>query len=305
MKHLFSAILLLASISLSTIAAEKDQTKPNTVTPQEIADGWFLLFDGETTFGWQADGEAKTENALLMLGGKHATKAWTTMDLLGFEIAFKAPKCRGEGSVHIMGGGTCSYGIANSDDGTLGHRFTYDPRRQKKEPAILFNVPAKTQIALQTVKCRPLQTRPLFNARGLSGWKEIKSGKTWSVFTVTRQGELRIQDGPGELRTQDEFDNYALQLECKTNGRTDGVLDFVSCPGAQLRIQPARKPVNHENEWNSLTVVAQDKHVAVWLNGYQAADFTRQSSGKGPIILRGKDATTDVRFRNIRMMPLP
>src|SRR6476659_8337692 len=30
------------------------EDKPNSLTPREIADGWMLLFDGESTFGWVA-----------------------------------------------------------------------------------------------------------------------------------------------------------------------------------------------------------------------------------------------------------
>jgi len=32
--------------------------EPNKLTPQELADGWILLFDGETTFGWTAASKA-------------------------------------------------------------------------------------------------------------------------------------------------------------------------------------------------------------------------------------------------------
>ncbi|OYW16757.1 MAG: hypothetical protein B7Z55_13910, partial [Planctomycetales bacterium 12-60-4] len=31
----------------------------NQLTPKEIADGWLLLFDGESTFGWTVEGAAK------------------------------------------------------------------------------------------------------------------------------------------------------------------------------------------------------------------------------------------------------
>src|SRR6266851_5650235 len=35
-----------------------DEVKPNTLTPKEVEEGWILLFDGETTFGWTSkDGE--------------------------------------------------------------------------------------------------------------------------------------------------------------------------------------------------------------------------------------------------------
>lgn len=33
--------------------------QPNTLTPKEVADGWVLLFDGESTFGWTAEGGAQ------------------------------------------------------------------------------------------------------------------------------------------------------------------------------------------------------------------------------------------------------
>jgi hypothetical protein len=32
---------------------------PNSLTPQEVREGWILLFDGETDFGWKARGDAK------------------------------------------------------------------------------------------------------------------------------------------------------------------------------------------------------------------------------------------------------
>lgn len=32
---------------------------PSALTPKEIADGWLLLFDGESTWGWTAEGGAK------------------------------------------------------------------------------------------------------------------------------------------------------------------------------------------------------------------------------------------------------
>ena len=32
---------------------------PNQLTPEELADGWILLFDGETTFGWQANSQGQ------------------------------------------------------------------------------------------------------------------------------------------------------------------------------------------------------------------------------------------------------
>src|SRR5438477_2130378 len=46
---------LLATLSClfaSFCVHAADPAQPNTLTPKEIADGWVLLFDGKTTFGW-------------------------------------------------------------------------------------------------------------------------------------------------------------------------------------------------------------------------------------------------------------
>src|SRR6516165_784209 len=62
MRRLLFAVAL-PIVTLPLLAA--DETKANTLTPKEIADGWILLFDGETTFGWKSDGEVKANDARL------------------------------------------------------------------------------------------------------------------------------------------------------------------------------------------------------------------------------------------------
>ncbi|HOX00955.1 MAG TPA: DUF1080 domain-containing protein [Candidatus Paceibacterota bacterium] len=56
MKTTHSMILagLLIGGSLPAAAGE-----PNTLTPQELSDGWILLFDGNTLFGWKSVGNAQ------------------------------------------------------------------------------------------------------------------------------------------------------------------------------------------------------------------------------------------------------
>src|SRR5262249_39243105 len=72
-----AALLILAL----TGAVHADEPKPNTLTPKEIADGWILLFDGETTFGWKIGGDAKVEKSELILGGHKATTFESTTSL--------------------------------------------------------------------------------------------------------------------------------------------------------------------------------------------------------------------------------
>src|ERR1043165_4793596 len=51
----------------------------NTLSPQELEEGALLLFDGESTFGWSIDGDAKVENGVLTIGGTRAVTAKTTI----------------------------------------------------------------------------------------------------------------------------------------------------------------------------------------------------------------------------------
>src|SRR2546427_11752368 len=79
---LYTAILLL----IPTPLCAADQAGTNSLTPKEIADGWILLFDGATAFGWKIDGNAKVENGALVLGGEKATAAVTTSAFGSFEL---------------------------------------------------------------------------------------------------------------------------------------------------------------------------------------------------------------------------
>ena len=45
MRHLLAALFVLSLAAL----CRAEEAKPNTLTPKEIAEGWILLFDGETT----------------------------------------------------------------------------------------------------------------------------------------------------------------------------------------------------------------------------------------------------------------
>jgi len=76
--------------------------------------------------------------------------------------------------------------------------------------------------------------------------------------------------------------------------------------------------VSTDHEWFSKTIVCDGNHMAVWINGYLASDFTdtrpvsENSDGKsgyvpgpGTIHLQGHDPTTDLSFKNIRIQEYP
>jgi hypothetical protein len=197
-------------------------------------------------------------------------------------------------------------------------------------------------VAFRNIRLRPIGLDPLFNGRNLDAWNTERAER--SRFEVTQDGELQVLDGPGQIETDRELANFVLQLECKVNG--DGLnsgiffrtlregrwagyesqinnvfkdgdptkpADFGT--GGIYRRQPARRIVANDHEWFTKTIVADGRHMAVWVNGYQVSDWTdkrppRENAregfreGAGVIAIQGHDPTTNLLFRNIRAAEL-
>ncbi len=68
---------------------------PNTLTPQEVRDGWKLLFDGQTLNGWQEYGGAAisegwtVDNGVLALKGRRARDIVTAKRYRNYELALE------------------------------------------------------------------------------------------------------------------------------------------------------------------------------------------------------------------------
>jgi hypothetical protein len=201
----------------------------------------------------------------------------------------------------------------------------------------------ESPIAFRNIRLRPLGLKPLFNREDLAGWST--TGAEQSEFTVTERGELQVLNGPGQITTEGEFANFVLQLECRVNGdglnsgiffRTLGdgrwqgyesqinnrvhdgdptrPVDFGT--GAIYRRQPARRVAANDHEWFTKTIVADGPHIAVWVNGLQVTDWTDTRPphenareglrlGPGTIAIQGHDPTTNLLFRNLRIVELP
>ena len=104
MQRAILALCLFLAIALPTHAGGK--AKPNTLTPQEIADGWLLLFDGESTFGWKLDpsgnSQMKVADGVLSLNPAEADLQFTT-SFVNFELRVEY-KCKSAG-MGIFGAG--------------------------------------------------------------------------------------------------------------------------------------------------------------------------------------------------------
>jgi 3-keto-disaccharide hydrolase len=198
-------------------------------------------------------------------------------------------------------------------------------------------------VAFRNLRLKPLGVKSLFNGKDLEGWNKERAEKC--TFDVTKDGELHLTNGPGQIETDQDFANFLLQLECKVNGDglNSGIFfrtlrngrwagyesqinnlvikgdrtkpkDFGT--GAIYRRQPARRVVPNDHKWFTKTIVADGPHFAVWVNGYQVSDWTdkrpQKESGReglrlggGAIAIQGHDPTTDFLFRRIRVAELP
>jgi hypothetical protein len=200
----------------------------------------------------------------------------------------------------------------------------------------------KGAVAFRNVRLQPLGLQSLFNGRDLTGWKEYPQLK--SRFSVTEAGELRVQDGRGQLETAGEFGDFVARLECRTNApQLNSGLFFRCVPGGEMlgyesqihngfkngdrrqavdcgtggifRRVNARLVAADDLTWFTKTINAAGPEIAVWVNGYQVTQWTddRQPdenprkglrTSPGTFQLQGHDPTTDILFRNLAAVEL-
>ncbi len=77
MQHVLPAAVAAALLTgLPAEGARAAEVKPNTLTDQEVSDGWLLLFDGKTTFGWANHGGGKWQVVDGVLLCEEGTGGW-------------------------------------------------------------------------------------------------------------------------------------------------------------------------------------------------------------------------------------
>ena len=89
-SHLLSSSRLLAALFLLQIASLQptemlqaaDEPALNTLTPAELEEGWLLLFDGKTTYGWEPTSDAnwKVAEGIISVSSGKAGLLCTTSD---------------------------------------------------------------------------------------------------------------------------------------------------------------------------------------------------------------------------------
>jgi hypothetical protein len=378
--------LLLLVLSCPGWAAPP-KTPP--LSKKEISDGWILLFDGETTFGWDVEGEARVADGVLYLGGDKETRAFVTTAFGPlFNLDYEAKLVAGDSGKFVAKGSRQDSRTTEALDNQwktgclrctcVASSISLQPcsdlpvDKQVNTPGdnsvtLGVEVAKGSKVALRKLKVKPLRMKPLFNGKDLTGWKEFKGDKYKSEFTVTPEGWIHVKNGPGDLQTEGQWADFVLQAECLSNGKqlNSGIFfrarpgeyqqgyeaqihnGFTAEPekeyvleeydpkthelkdkkkvkytaidygtGAIYRRVPARRELAKDHEWFTMTVVAQGNHIATWVNGVQAVDWTdnrplkdNARNGccleKGAISIQGHDPTTDLSFRNLRLAELP
>jgi hypothetical protein len=194
------------------------------------------------------------------------------------------------------------------------------------------------RVAFRNIYLKPLSLEPIFDGKSLAGWKEYPDmdGK----FTVTETGLLHVENGRGQLETEQAYGDFALQLQCRTNAPHLNSGVFFRCiPGEQtngyesqiqnqvksgptdpfdcgtggiFRRVDARIVAAADQKWFHKTIVATGSRFAVWVNGLQVTawsddrkpdDNPRKGlrTAPGTIMLQAHDPTTDIDFRGFKI----
>ncbi len=299
--------LTLLAVLIAGTARAADAPKPNTLTPQEIADGWIQLFDGETTFGWLTGGPVKVEGGGLILGGRQQATARTTAEFGPVEYIFDYEMESKAGTEFVEY--THGADVGRRSGKVSGHDMFTVKRPADgliRAPApITITVPAGATLGIRSLKVRPINLTPIFNGKDLSGWKQYAGDekRAKSKYIVTPEGWLNVTNGPGDLQTEKQWADFVFQGECISNGKHLNSGVFFRClpgqyqngyefqiqngfkdndrtkpedygTGAIYRRVKARKVVPNDHEWFTMTLVARGNHIATWVNGYQTVDWT-------------------------------
>jgi hypothetical protein len=229
-------LVLLLPLSARGAAADK----PNTLSPQQIADGWLLLFDGETTFGWKVKGDVAVTAGVLIVGGARKTTVTATTQFGHADLEFEADAAEALDATLLFGEfsdkvfapmsrrekkrwhGVSAYcrkdgiQVLVHNVRTAGGFEGETPPVNSHATVIGFTVPAGQKLLLRSIKLQPHGLHPIFNSKDLTGWREYPGKK--SQFAVTPEGWVHLQNGPGDLQTTGQWADFVLQIDCRSNG---------------------------------------------------------------------------------------
>ncbi|QGJ69861.1 Secreted glycosyl hydrolase [Planctomycetales bacterium 10988] len=366
------------------------EEKPNTLTTSEVQNGWILLFDGETDYGWRAASKANWEvkDGTITVSSGDQGLFYTTSQFANYilKVDFEADPETNSGiflrtspKPRNLGEDTYELNIAPNNNPFPTGGFVAQKKADSISPksgwntfevwavwgrfqvflnsekVLEFTDPNPIgrgyiglqhnsgRVAFRNIKLKPMEGKRIFNGTDLTGWEIFSENE--SEWSVTEEGYLHVENGPGQLETTETFGDFILQMDVLTKGKhlNSGVF-FRSIPGERwngyesqihngyedgdrtkpldygtggfYRRQPARKVVADDFEWFTTTLVVTDNRMATWVNGIQVNDWgdnrDRDENPRrgrrdeaGTLILQGHDPTTNILFKELKVYPVP
>lgn len=200
-------------------------------------------------------------------------------------------------------------------------------------------------IEFRNVYLKPLGMRPLFDGKSTAGWHEVPGSKSQfalqdgAIHVTGGPGFLETDSDFGNFVFQFQSitngDNlnsglffrtmtgteeapsngYEFQLQNGFKNGNRAEPDDLGT-GAIFRRVAARRVVSSDHQWLTGTLIADGPHFSTWVNGVQVVDWTDERpenenprSGRrsepGHFSLQGHDASTDIAFRNLRVVETP
>ncbi|GIW83931.1 MAG: glycosyl hydrolase [Gemmataceae bacterium] len=353
--------LCLLAVALMTVSApfpseaSADTAVPQGLTHAQAAEGWLLLFDGQTAFGWDCPGKNAVREGVWHL--EEGSTAWPFSRFgnhweLVAEVAGPVRLYLPHEHVLEHRGDNFDRLQVFCDGEKIRYEGTGFSRINAERPAgppaatIGITAPGPQPARLRHLRLRPQGLQPLWNGRNLNGWtvNTADPKRQQARFRVTDQGELLVEGGPGDLVSTVHAADFVLQFDCRTLGKhlNSGVffrcipgqyqngyevqihngyknndrtqpLDFGT--GAIYRRAPARRVVSNDEEWFTVTLIADGRRIATWVNGFPVVawedprpphDNPRQGyrAAAGPFSIQAHDPTTRLLFRRIQYAPL-
>ncbi len=230
------------------------------ISPQEIAEGWISLFDGESFVGWRAstfDGW-RVDDGQFISKGDASKLLRTAVQFDDFELRMDFAASTGSGFELLVR--TSPNPASKNGDAVMIDLERLSGAEPKKWHAlrlvadganvrlglnnkeVLWKANAldirkgyigfRTQrgtTRIRNVRLLPKNLAPLFDGQNLNGWNT--NNNMASDFAV-RDGVLWVKGGRGQIETNSTFGDFMFSMHCRTNasGLNSGVF-FRCIPG--------------------------------------------------------------------------
>ena len=180
----------------------------------------------------------------------------------------------------------------------------------------------------------------MMNAPSGNGWTPLFNGKDLTGWRASENGDFRVEDSAiivrgkrAHLFSEKEFQNFEFKCEIMTQSGSNSGLYFhtqyeESWPSRGYEVQvntshgdPVKNgslwgvvrsfdPIAKDNEWFTLEVKVDGKHVVTKVNGKVVVDYNELEGvtagrriDKGSFAIQAHDPKSVVRYRNMMVKP--